>query len=129
MATLEKRGLGVGNLKAKNLCLIGKWVWRFYMELNAMWVKVIRCMGLMESYPQSGCGRESIGSNGASIDNLSIPFSSCFTHKIGDGSICSFCNEPSLGLMVVQASGGIALSFCPGHKSELHDSGSFVFCQ
>ncbi|GJS48409.1 hypothetical protein Tco_0598530 [Tanacetum coccineum] len=34
-------GLGVGNIKAKHLGLIGKWKWRFLNERGALWRKVI----------------------------------------------------------------------------------------
>ncbi|PWA97711.1 hypothetical protein CTI12_AA026750 [Artemisia annua] len=35
-------GLGVGLLRAKNLGLIGKWLWRFRCEESALWRKVIK---------------------------------------------------------------------------------------
>lgn len=38
----EKGGLGIGNLKKKNLALLGKWLWRFPLEQNSLWAKVIK---------------------------------------------------------------------------------------
>lgn len=38
----HKGGLGVGSIKAKNLGLIGKWLWRFHCEPNALWQKTIK---------------------------------------------------------------------------------------
>ncbi|GKB56445.1 putative RNA-directed DNA polymerase [Tanacetum coccineum] len=38
----NKGVLGIGSLKAKNLSLIGKWKWRFYVESEALWCKVVK---------------------------------------------------------------------------------------
>ena len=35
-------GLNIGSLRAKNWALMGKWWWRFWVEGDALWVKVIR---------------------------------------------------------------------------------------
>jgi hypothetical protein len=35
-------GLGLGNLVAKNLALVGKWLWRFPREPNSLWHRVVR---------------------------------------------------------------------------------------
>lgn len=37
----EKGGLGIRNLKKKNMALLGKWLWRFPMEQNSLWAKDI----------------------------------------------------------------------------------------
>lgn len=39
---MEKGGLRVGCLRAKNLALLGKWWWRFKDEDEVMWVKIIK---------------------------------------------------------------------------------------
>ncbi|WP_216667714.1 hypothetical protein, partial [Proteus mirabilis] len=40
--TKEKGGLGIGNLRKKNSALLGKWLWRFPLEQQALWAMVIR---------------------------------------------------------------------------------------
>ncbi|KAM7488895.1 hypothetical protein LguiB_026379 [Lonicera macranthoides] len=34
-------GLGVGNLKFKNMALLGKWLWRFPLESKSLWHSII----------------------------------------------------------------------------------------
>ena len=38
----EKGGLGLRNLKKKNLALLGMWPWRFPREQQFLWAKVIK---------------------------------------------------------------------------------------
>ncbi|GKC35634.1 RNA-directed DNA polymerase, eukaryota, reverse transcriptase zinc-binding domain protein, partial [Tanacetum coccineum] len=52
-------GLGVGNLFAKNLALLGKWKWRFLTEKDALWRLVIK-----DFYRDDGGFGSSLGSNG-----------------------------------------------------------------
>ncbi|XP_026384917.1 uncharacterized protein LOC113280517 [Papaver somniferum] len=40
-ATKEKGGLGVCNLKIMNLALLAKWCWRFGVEKNKLWYKIV----------------------------------------------------------------------------------------
>ena len=35
-------GLGLGNLKKKNVALLGKWLWRFPLEQQSFWAKIIK---------------------------------------------------------------------------------------
>lgn len=37
-----KGGLAVGNLKKKNLALLGKWLWRFPLVQEALWARVVK---------------------------------------------------------------------------------------
>lgn len=37
-----KGGLGLGNLKKKNVSILGKWLWRFPLEQDSLWVRVIK---------------------------------------------------------------------------------------
>ena len=34
--------LSIGNVKARNTALVGKWLWRFSFEVNSMWHLVIK---------------------------------------------------------------------------------------
>ena len=38
----DRGGLGLGNLRKKNLALLGKWLWRFPLEQQSLWAMVIR---------------------------------------------------------------------------------------
>ena len=38
----EIGGLGLGNLKKNNLALVGKWLWRFPREQQALWARIIK---------------------------------------------------------------------------------------
>ncbi|XP_071695278.1 uncharacterized protein [Rutidosis leptorrhynchoides] len=40
----EGGGLNIGSLKAKNLALLAKWWWRFHVEKDALWVKIIQSL-------------------------------------------------------------------------------------
>lgn len=39
---IEEGGIGLGNVVSKNLSLLGKWLWRFPMEPDSIWHKVIK---------------------------------------------------------------------------------------
>ena len=38
----EEGGLGLGNLRNRNVALLAKWLWRFPLEPNSLWHKVIK---------------------------------------------------------------------------------------
>ncbi|KAL4564114.1 hypothetical protein LXL04_028166 [Taraxacum kok-saghyz] len=40
----ESGGLGVIRLEHVNFSLLSKWIWRFKMEEDALWVKIIKCL-------------------------------------------------------------------------------------
>ncbi|GJU75253.1 putative RNA-directed DNA polymerase, eukaryota, reverse transcriptase zinc-binding domain protein [Tanacetum coccineum] len=44
LASLDKGGLGVSNLKAFNMSLLMKWRWRLFYNLNALWVHVVKAI-------------------------------------------------------------------------------------
>ncbi|GKE52002.1 hypothetical protein Tco_1487158, partial [Tanacetum coccineum] len=45
LKSLERlRGMHIGSLKAFNLSLLQKWLWRLFSSLNAHWVKVIKAL-------------------------------------------------------------------------------------
>ncbi|XP_028121753.1 uncharacterized protein LOC114318966 [Camellia sinensis] len=38
----EKGGLAIGNIVARNIALLGKWLWRFSIESDSLWCSVIK---------------------------------------------------------------------------------------
>ena len=40
--TKEMGGLGLGNLKKRNVALLGKWLWRFLREQQSLWARIIK---------------------------------------------------------------------------------------
>ncbi|XP_071691449.1 uncharacterized protein [Rutidosis leptorrhynchoides] len=84
------------------MALIGKWWWRFKIETNALWVKVIKSIygnsGLLDSVGQphsfmSNSTWLNIIKTGQHIDSLGVNFRSSFIRVIGDGSSTSFWND------------------------------------
>ncbi|XP_071741932.1 uncharacterized protein [Rutidosis leptorrhynchoides] len=41
MANYDKGGLEIGSLKGFNISLIFKWIWRFNLNFNGIWVNVV----------------------------------------------------------------------------------------
>ncbi|GKC50390.1 hypothetical protein Tco_1073135 [Tanacetum coccineum] len=96
----NKDGLGIGSLKAKYLSLIGKCKWRFHVESEALWCKVVKTI----HGPNGGFGVRSnsslhkgvwanIVSNSNAINKCGIPFSSSIMRKVGDGRDVMFWND------------------------------------
>ena len=38
----SRGGLGLGNIINRNKALLGKWLWRFPLEVNSLWYSVIK---------------------------------------------------------------------------------------
>lgn len=61
MSSHSEGGLGIKSLKCNNKALLGKWLWRFGIERDNLWRKVIVAKyGLMSDWmskdPQEGYG-------------------------------------------------------------------------
>ena len=55
-----KGGLGIGRLKEKNKALLFKWLWRFPLEQEKIWLKVIKSKyGLHDNRWDAGLARRS----------------------------------------------------------------------
>ncbi|GKA26341.1 putative RNA-directed DNA polymerase [Tanacetum coccineum] len=86
-------GLNIGSLKAFNWALLGKWWWRFRVEENRLWVKIIKSLygsdgGLIaynEGIKRSGSTWSSIVKVGRVIDQSGVNFCSSFGRKVGNG--------------------------------------------
>lgn len=51
-ALIRHGGLGVGNIKIKNLGLLAKWWWRFTNNKESLWKRVTKsCHNLISSKP------------------------------------------------------------------------------
>ncbi|GKC42947.1 reverse transcriptase domain, reverse transcriptase zinc-binding domain protein, partial [Tanacetum coccineum] len=88
------RGLNIRSLRGKNWALLGKWWWRFRVEGNAFWVKVIRSiygsdggLGSVSTMKEAcGCGVwGDIVRVGLDLDKLGIGFINSFCRRVGDG--------------------------------------------
>ncbi|GJW08477.1 RNA-directed DNA polymerase, eukaryota, reverse transcriptase zinc-binding domain protein [Tanacetum coccineum] len=93
MVSHDLGGLDVGSLWGKNLSLLGKWRWRFLMEKDAMWRKVICNLHGNDVGFSSVVGPRlnkgvwlNIIRAGTAIDNLGILFSNSFIRKVKSGS-------------------------------------------
>ncbi|XP_071712589.1 uncharacterized protein [Rutidosis leptorrhynchoides] len=99
-------GLNIGSLRAKNLALLGKWIWRVKTEPNSLWVKILKSIyGSNELLLPSCLNRSQEGSGvwcnilrpGHDIEKLGINFSNSFLKQIGNGVDTAFWFDPWLG--------------------------------
>lgn len=96
-------GLKVGSPKGKNLSLLGKWWWRFHMEQQSLWARVISSIydpdgGLTVATTQCLAGPwAAIIKAGLNIDNQGVSFTQSFRRKLGDGSCIKFWTHQWLG--------------------------------
>jgi hypothetical protein len=97
----EDGGLGIKNLKAFNLALLGKWKWRIQSEKNSLWVRV-----LASKYGESNGRINRDGSQGSTwwkdINNIERGvwgfkldwFSEKLSRHLGNGSDTLFWLDP-----------------------------------
>jgi hypothetical protein len=97
----EDGGLGIKNLKAFNLALLGKWKWRIQSEKNSLWVRV-----LASKYGESNGRINRDGSQGSAwwkdINNIERGvwgfkldwFSEKLSRHLGNGSDTLFWLDP-----------------------------------
>lgn len=98
-------GLNVGSLQASNWALLGKWWWRFGIEKEALWVKVVKSIygdeGGLKGQVSSNLGRSSVWSNivriGKDLDKVGLEFSASFGIILGNGSETKFWMDRWLG--------------------------------
>lgn len=96
-------GLGIGSLQASNYSLLLKWWWRFKVEPNSLWCKVIKSIhgvyGSFRNTSNSLCS--GIWNQISNLDNLllkdGIDLHSFFKKKIGNGMSTSFWKDNWLG--------------------------------
>ena len=100
---LASGGLGIRNLRTFNVALLGKWLWRFGQERDALWCQVIE---VKYDCDWSGwCSSSSFAPHGVSFwKNIRRGWHSLsrfFLYEIGDGSkvqfwVDSWCGSSSL---------------------------------
>nr|GEY95870.1 RNA-directed DNA polymerase, eukaryota, reverse transcriptase zinc-binding domain protein [Tanacetum cinerariifolium] len=90
-------GLGVESIRAKNLSLLGKWMWRFHTEDTALWRKVIKeihgpdggFVHMAHRRTRIGLWNEIVKSI-EYIKNLEIPLDNLIVRKIASGEQTRF---------------------------------------
>ena len=97
LASKKDGGLGIGSLFALNRALLFKWIWRFWYDQNALWVKVVKSI-----YGASGCIGKRFTNNVSNstwisilkavqkLDSDGIPLLSLCKKKVGDGKSTLF---------------------------------------
>nr|GEY85933.1 RNA-directed DNA polymerase, eukaryota, reverse transcriptase zinc-binding domain protein [Tanacetum cinerariifolium] len=95
LASLDKGGLGVGNLKAFNKDLLLKWRWRLFQNLNTLWVHLVKaihgeqaCVDLRGSQT-NGVWASIVGTINRLYSSGIVPLNS-IRFKVGDGSSIRF---------------------------------------
>ncbi|GJU03619.1 mutator type transposase, partial [Tanacetum coccineum] len=104
VSSFGEGGLNIGSLKTKNLSLLGKWWWRFRIEKDALWRKVIKSIYGMEG-SWGGVGSRYQGGEvwvviikvGKNLDMLEGGFVSHFVKVVGDGLDTSFWLDKWVG--------------------------------
>ncbi|GJV97551.1 hypothetical protein Tco_1549128 [Tanacetum coccineum] len=99
LASYGLGGLNIVSLRAKNWALVGKWWWRFWVECDARWVKVIRSIhGSDEGLTGREGFRDSNNRGGwndivrvsLDIDKVGIEFTSSIVKNVGSGNNTNF---------------------------------------
>ncbi|GKE19722.1 RNA-directed DNA polymerase, eukaryota, reverse transcriptase zinc-binding domain protein [Tanacetum coccineum] len=104
VAPVKLGGLGIGSLKAFNLSLLSKWLWRWHTDKEALWYHTLHSI----HGPNGGdfLKYTSIVTKGSwydilkachDVNSLNIPLSSFFTRSIGEGVSVKFWDEEWLG--------------------------------
>ncbi|GJY23411.1 RNA-directed DNA polymerase, eukaryota, reverse transcriptase zinc-binding domain protein [Tanacetum coccineum] len=99
-APVRSRGLGIGSLKALNLCILSKWIWIWRTNKDALWYRILH--SIHGSKGGDFLTYASIDTKGSwydilkachDVNSLSIPLSSFFTRYIGEGVSIKFWDE------------------------------------
>jgi hypothetical protein len=96
---LQNGGLGIRNLRRFNQALLGKWLWRFAMEKDALWRKVVEVK--YESMAGGWCTNQVMRSYGVGVWKHIRRGWECFSKfikfEVGDGYHISFWHDTWCG--------------------------------
>lgn len=100
---LSEGGLNIGSLKSKNLALLCKWLWRFRVENNSLWAKIIKAIhgidgGLhsqLEAYPKGPWGN--VIKAGHDVLKIIPDFGATFERIVGRGRTVRFWHDSCIG--------------------------------
>ena len=93
---LKDGGLGLGNVRSKNVALLSKWGWRFTRETEALWCLVIKSIhgsGLF-NWHTNGEGNGSLRSLWTSISKQWLKMEVLVKFKVGNWCRISFWQDP-----------------------------------
>ncbi|WMV54098.1 hypothetical protein MTR67_047483 [Solanum verrucosum] len=94
----KKGGLGIKKLNLQNNCLLQKWLWRFCIEDQSLWKRVITMKYGLQSH---WITEEALGTFGCSvwktIRRLWPQFKGNISLKVGNGRKIDFWNEHWIG--------------------------------
>ncbi|GJZ91285.1 putative reverse transcriptase domain-containing protein [Tanacetum coccineum] len=100
----EQGGIGIGSLKVFNQALLVKWWWRFLLEENVLWRKIIVSihgkdggLTMNSSSPYKSGPWYQIMKLKDDISSYGITLPSIFKRKIGNGRTTRFWTDPWLG--------------------------------
>ncbi|KAM7481515.1 hypothetical protein LguiB_006098 [Lonicera macranthoides] len=101
----EMGGLGIGNLVKRNEALLGKWLWRFSLETESLWHKIIKSKyGLSDnSWDSTKIRRGTYRNPWKAIVQGFENFRKNIRYKVGNGSKVSFWSDLWLGNETMQA--------------------------
>lgn len=112
------RGLGIGNLKWKNISLLARWHWRFPVELNSLWHKVIKSIHRSELdkwdvFPASSIAHYGPWKSISGVWTLFAPLT-CF--QVRDESRASFWQGNHVGDQLLASKFSQPYNLSTGHK-------------
>lgn len=93
----EEGGLGLGNLISKNFSLLGKWLWRFPLEPESLWHKVIFSIRGFEHNRWYALAHAFCSHSWKAISQVSSLFLSLTSLKAGRGDKISFWEDRWVG--------------------------------
>ncbi|KAF5812274.1 putative RNA-directed DNA polymerase [Helianthus annuus] len=101
----DKGGLGLSRLKNINISLLAKWGWRFKVDKEKLWVKVIEAVHSTKNRMDSFPVRKTIGGVWCNIINLldkvlleNKPLKQYIVGKVGSGEVIQFWLDPWLSI-------------------------------
>ncbi|XP_071695016.1 uncharacterized protein [Rutidosis leptorrhynchoides] len=104
VTTLQRRGLNIGSLKAKNWALLGKLWWRFSTKTDTFWVKIIKSIYGRDGWLGSTNINRAVYGHSTwkdvikkDISKYDIMFNNSFVRTIGKGRNTLFWNDTWAG--------------------------------